>query len=168
MPFQTKTSLWMENERKYFSSLSLHPIHQMGPHCVSTCLAMLTGTGPESFEGEINTQNPVTWSDALMPFGMKLAYCPSDIRKLKFYLNELVELDDLFLLCYYTDHESLDFLDDPDQNGWIGHSHVVILYQNLILDPQTGKKDIALHHFCNECFTKRIFRVVPKDHKRGL
>jgi hypothetical protein len=123
---------------------------------------MLTGTGPESFEGEINTQNPVTWSDALMPFGMKLAYCPSDIRKLKFYLNELVELDDLFLLCYYTDHESLDFLDDPDQNGWIGHSHVVILYQNLILDPQTGKKILRFTIFVMNASPSEFFELFQK------
>ncbi|CAF5168391.1 unnamed protein product, partial [Rotaria magnacalcarata] len=35
---------------------------------------------PEDFQGNLNTQDPVSWSAALKPYGMKLAYCPHDAR----------------------------------------------------------------------------------------
>ena len=90
---------------------------------------------------------------------MKLAYIPFDARKLKFYMDELVSLDDLFLLSYYSGL-SLEILRDPDENGWVCESHVVILHRDQIIDPASGESRPAFDHWCNGCHTKRIFRVV--------
>ena len=85
----------------------IEPFLQSGLTCVSTTLGSLTGNGPEHFlnlqrDGKLNTEDPVSWSEVLKPFEMKLAYLPFDGRKLRFYMDELVALDDLFLLSYYS------------------------------------------------------------------
>ena len=116
----------------------------------------------------MDTQNPSTWSKVLQPHGMKLAYCPMDVRKLKFYMDELIAMDDLFTLSFYTPVDPNDILHDPDSTGWITGSHILILHRDQILDPQTGTITSAREHYCNECHTKRIFRVVPCDHACGL
>ncbi|UJR29458.1 hypothetical protein I4U23_010670 [Adineta vaga] len=93
------TPVWSTEEQEhYFRDPVIQPLLQEGPTCVSNCLAMLTGKRPEDFQGNINTQDPVSWSAALKPYGMKLAYCPHDARKLKFYIEQLIALDDLFAL----------------------------------------------------------------------
>ncbi len=105
---------------------------------------------------------------ALGDYGMRLAYCPADARKLKHYLGELIALDDLFTLSYYTTGNSNDILGEPDEDGWVTGSHVVILHRDKIIDPQTGTAVNALRHGCKDKHTKRIFRVVPAGFPRGL
>jgi hypothetical protein len=131
-------------------------------------LAILTGEAPEKFQGNVNTQDPVSWSEALHPWGMKLAYCPTDARKLKHYIEELVRLDDLFTLSFYTtlDHDKI--LGEPDSRGWVAGSHIVVLHRGSILDSRSGTVHNALGDPCIEYHTKRVFRVVPDDHPRGL
>jgi hypothetical protein len=117
--------------------------------------------------GQLNTEDPVSWSEALRPFEMKLIYMPFDARKLRFYLDELVFLDDLFLLFFYSGR-SLEILRDPDENGWVCESHVVILHRDRIIDPALGESRPDLEHWCNGYHTKRLFRVVPVNHSKGL
>jgi hypothetical protein len=126
--------LWPNREENFFRNRLIEPIMQSGLTCVSTALGSLTGKGPEDFsnmqrECKLNTENPVSWSEALKPFEMKLAYLPFDARKLRFYMDELISLDDLFLLSYYSGI-SLEILRDPDENGWVCESHVVILHRD--------------------------------------
>lgn len=172
MSYDKASNLWPNKSASFFRSLSINPLLQDGPTCVSTVLAMLSGQTPRFFQGKINTQDPVSWSAALAEFGMKLAYCPTDVRRLKFYLEELKELDDLFTLSYYSPNTDLPekdaILKDPDDKGWICSSHIVILHRDKIIDPQFGKAVEASEHHCGERFTKRIFRVVPVDCARGL
>ena len=169
MPYDQNTSLWYAGDSKhYWHEFQITPIKQTGSHCVSTSLAMLSGKSPEFFQGVVNTQNPVSWSEALKPFGKKLAYCPTDIRRLQHYLDELVSLDDLFLLCYYTSQDAGTLLSDPDAHGWICGSHVVILHGDQIIDPARGTAMNLREHPCGSYHTKRIFRVVPLEHPRGL
>ena len=166
--YDQNATLWQNKNEYFFRNHEIQPIAQRGPHCVSTVLAMLTGKTPEEFQGKMNTQDPSSWSQVLQPYGMKLAYCPMDARKLKFYMNELVAMDDLFTLSYYTSLDPTDILGDPDSKGWVTGSHIVILHRKEILDPATGTATSALEHYCNHYHTKRIFRVVPSDHIRGL
>ena len=96
-----------EPEGPFFDDLELEHIRQTGPTCVPTTLAMLaraTGAdvGPEDFMPIINSQSPHSWSKALAPYGMQLAYCNNDLRRLEYYIDELIEHDDLFLLCFYS------------------------------------------------------------------
>ncbi len=168
MPYDAISRLWPRDDEVFFRDQRFRVVRQSGPHCVSTVLAILTGETPETFQGSVNTQDPVSWSEALLPYGMKLAYCPTDARKLKHYIEELMHLDDLFTLSYYTtlDHEKI--LGEPDSRGWVTGSHIVVLHRRCILDPQSGTKVDARDHPCLEYYTKRVFRVVPKDHPRGL
>jgi hypothetical protein len=169
MYFDANSNLWLEKDRSFFfRDRSFHAIKQQGPHCVSTVLAMLTEEQPSYFQGRVNTQNPVSWSEALAKFGMKLAYCPTDARKLKHYMDELCDLDDLFTLSYYTSSDPKMILADPDERGWVTGSHIVVLHRKQILDPGRGDSMDANAHSCNGYHTKRVFRVVPSDHKRGL
>ena len=168
MPYNAASSLWSREDKPFFRDRNFRSVRQKGPHCVSTVLCILTGEDPENFQGKINTQDPVSWSEVLGQWGMKLAYCPSDARKLKHYIEELVNFDDLFTLSYYTtlDHDKI--LGEPDSRGWVTGSHIVVLHRDTILDPASGSEFDVLNHGCIEHHTKRIFRVVPADHARGL
>lgn len=168
MPYDATSPLWQRTDESFFRERSFRVIRQCGRHCVSTALAILTGETPEYFQGRINTQDPVSWSEALREFGMKLAYCPTDIRKMKHYMRELVDLDDLFTLSYYTTTDPKAILGEPDDSGWLTASHIVILHRSSILDPGSGAETDAFNHECNNLHTKRIFRVVPANHPRGL
>ena len=166
MPYDKSSELWPDSNERFFSNRELHVIRQSGPHCVSTSLAILTGADPSEFQGIVNTQDPISWSDTIRDWGMQFAYCPTDARKLRFYIPELIELDDLFTLSYYTKEDKI--LQDPDDSGWVCGSHIVVMHRDRILDPATGMEMMASDHHCNKCHTKRIFRVVPKSYRRRL
>lgn len=171
MAFNSNCSLWNVEEGQYFSNWKIDPLKQKGPHCTSTVLSMLTGSNgqtPEYFQERINTQDPVTWSKELIPFGLKLAYCPTDIRKVKYYVDEILKISDLFTVSYYKPKTDNQFLNDPDETGWVCGSHIVICHQDTIIDPATGITMKANVHPFLEFHTKRIFRVVPAEHLRGL
>lgn len=168
MAYDETCSLWPTDDEAFFRNAKFDAIRQEGPHCVSTTLAILTGAKPEYIQGVINTQDPVSWSQALHEADMKLAYCPTDVRKLKHYVEELVRLDDLFTLSYYTSCDHDKILGEPDQSGWITGSHIVVLHRHEIIDPQFGTATDVYGHPCLEKYTKRIFRVVPVGHPRGL
>ena len=168
MPYDMVSCLWPRGDEAFFRDRSFSVVRQRGPHCVSTVLAILTGEAPEKFQGNVNTQDPAAWSEALCPWGMKLAYCPTDARKLKHYMAELVRLDDLFTLSYYTTLDRDKILGEPDDRGWVTGSHAVILHRGAILDSRSGTMCDALGHPCVEYHTKRVFRVVPTDHLWGL
>ena len=170
MPYNYTSTLWPTKHDHYFRDKNLQPLKQSGPHCVSTVLAILTGVSPDQFQGSVNTQDPVSWSDAIRPFGMKLAYCPTDIRKVKFYVPELRQLNDLFAVCYYKhkDNDPTQILADPADNGWVCGSHIVLFHCDAVLDPAAGTR-LPIETFPDgEYHTKRMFRVVPSDHARGL
>ncbi|HJM20091.1 MAG TPA: hypothetical protein QF802_06515 [Candidatus Thalassarchaeaceae archaeon] len=169
--------LWDSHEEgepcgPFFHNLDIRHIKQSGPSCVPTTLAMLAkATGadvnPEDFMPLINSQSPHTWSKSLEPYGLQLAYCNQDVRRLEYYIDELVEYDDLFLICFYSKTPP----SDPDVNGKLCTAHIVTLHKGVIID--TAKrgnysvcKAIDYPRLGRE--TKRIFRVVPKGHPRCL
>ena len=169
MPFNTNSSLWGGEPEAYFRNREIQPVEQDSGTCVITVLGMLSGVEPERFQGVVNTQDPVSWSEALKKHGLKLAYCPSDNRKVRFYVPELVALNDLFTLSYFTPTEPAEVLRDPrPDDGWVCGSHIVILHGKDIIDPARGDRVPVLQHRCMDRFTKRIFRVVPIGHPRGL
>jgi len=168
MPFDLVSHLWPDLKEGFFRDRELRAIRQKGPHCVSTSLAILTGASPEQFQGAVNTQDPISWSDKIKEWGMQFAYCPSDARKLRFYIPELIELDDLFTLSYYTTLDGDTILRDPNNRGWVCGSHIVVMHRDKILDPASGTVTSANQHPCNNYHTKRIFRVVPVGYHRSL
>lgn len=157
--------MWSPDDGHFFPDLEIHHRMQDSGACVPTTLAMLAGAAPADFMGpHLNTQDPRTWSDALIPYGMKLAYVPCDVRQLAYYMEELIGLDDAFLLSYYLH----DLHVSPSQDGKLGPSHIVLLYRDKIHDAMMGGPMEAMSHQCLRRHTKRIFRVVPSDHPRGL
>ncbi len=168
MPYNKASKLWPTAAESFFREKSLNPVKQSGPHCVSTVLGILTGAAPEAFQGRVNTQDPVSWSEALSSFGMKLAYCPTDVRKMKFYIPELLAMDDLFTLSYFTPIDPLAILADPTSDGWVCGSHIVVFHRTAVLDPATGRRLDPGGFPGAELHTKRILRVVPVEHPRGL
>lgn len=170
-----RSSLWRDRSGPFFRDIILKHRRQKGPTCVSTCLSILTGLKPEEFQrpkNDVNTDCPVSWSDALQPYGMKLAFCPIDCRRLKYYLPELIEHDDLFALCFYCS-DGPDILQEPDEDGRIVGSHIILLHRSLIYD-SCKSAPLPLDDFTyggvplGELYTKRIFRIVSADYHRGL
>lgn len=168
MPYDKNSHLWPNPDEVFFRDQQFQVQQQTGPHCVSTSLAILTGATPEDFQGIVNTQDPTSWSDKIKEWGMQFAYCPTDARKLSFYMPELLKCDDLFTLSYYTTLDRDTILGDPDSRGWVCGSHIVVMHRNNILDPASGQVTPANEHHCNHHHTKRIFRVVPVGHPRSL
>lgn len=162
--------LWHGESESFFLDMKIEHQKQSGPSCAPTTLAMIArATGAdvsvEDMKEVINTQAPHTWSNALKPYGLQLAYCNSDQRELRYFIDELVELDDLFLLSFY----SHDLPRIPDSNGKLCTAHVVTLHRDVIFD--TAKKSgvfDAKNYPRLDNVTKRIFRVVPLGHERCI
>ncbi len=162
--------LWYGTNETFFEDFELKHILQKGPSCVPTTLAMIArATGAEvtisDMKEAINTQAPHTWSNALKPFGLQLAYCNNDARSISYFIDELVGLNDLFLLSFYSSEPPKG----PDSNGKLCTAHIVTLHKDEIID--TAKRDgtCKAHDYsrlANRC--KRIFRVVPLGHERCL
>ena len=155
----------------FFRDINLEHIKQIGPSCVATTLTMIArSTGAkvsvDYFKKITNSQSPHTWSEALKEFGMQLAYCNNDVRRIDNYIEELVSYDDLFLVSFY----SVDPPSDPDKNGKLCTAHIVTLCGKKILDTAkpkfSGGVIKATSYSRLERQTKRIFRVVPKGHQR--
>jgi hypothetical protein len=131
-------------------------------------IARTTGADVEAddFKTITNSQSPHSWSNALKPYGMQLAYCNHDVRRIEHYIDELVELDDLFFLCFY----SVNPPSDPDANGKLCTAHIVTMHNDTIYDTakQSGSGGVVLANDYTrlERQTKRIFRVVPLGHPR--
>ena len=162
--------LWYGKQECFFPDLKIQHVRQSGPTCVPTTLSMIANAfgqelSIEQVKNVINTQSPETWSKALASCGVKLAYCNIDQRPLEYYIDELKELNDLFFLSFY----SFPLPDKPDEHGKLCTAHIVTMYQDTIFD--TGK-DIGIFdakkYPRQHLVTKRIFRVVPIDHERGL
>ncbi len=162
------SKLWSGDTGPFFRDRSFVPRQQEGPHCVSTVLSMLTGREPEVIRPGINTQDPVSWSDHLRGHGMKLAFCPTDCRPMRHYMDDLLAIDDLFTLSYHSPTDPEAICADPNERGWVCGSHIVLLHRDQILDPASGTSTVAREHQGMNRFTKRIFRVVPSNHPRGL
>ena len=165
----------MNDTGGFYRHLTLSHQRQEPQRCVATCLAIITGRSVTDFpEPPLDKDDPVSWSENLKRYGMKLAYCPTDIRKLKHYADELLKCDDLFLVGYYTRKGGLEvMLEYPCTDGDQAPSHLVVLHRHEIINP--GKeanhpeaRGPLMARKCLERHTKRIFRVVPQDHPRGL
>ena len=99
---------------------------------------------------------------------MQLAYCNHDLRRIEHYIDELVEHDDLFFLCFY----SVNPPSDPDERGKLCTAHIVTLHKDTIYDTakhsSSGGEIAAKDYARLERQTKRIFRVVPLGHPRCI
>ena len=155
----------------FFPEVVIEHIKQIGPSCVATTLAMIARTtgadvSPDDFKGITNSQSPHSWSNALKPYGMQLAYCNHDLRRIEHYIEELVELNDLFFLSFY----SVNPPSDPDGNGKLCTAHIVTMHNGTIYDTAkhsgSGGVVLANEYERLERQTKRIFRVVPLGHPR--
>lgn len=169
MEYDLASSLWSDpTPHHYFHHLALTQDIQSCANCVATGLSVLTTESPENIRPKINTQDPVSWSQYLQSKGLKLAYCPTDIRRLHYYVEELLRLDDLFTISTYTPLNPNRIAAYPDSNGWVCGSHFVILHRDRVYD-SLHPKPIPLASYASSIrFVKRIFRVLPANHPRGL
>lgn len=152
-----QSKLWTYEEPVVLNfDASINPLVQEKRRCLATCLGMISRQDPKVFYN-VNVNNPIEWSKALMPFGLKLAYCPTTVKLLEHYIEELTTYNGLFLIGVYTG--DIDNFDDTEKVK----SHAIILENDHIIDPLMGKK--INHEFSqNVNFpVKRLFRVVNKD-----
>ena len=157
----------------FHHDMEINHIQQRGPSCVPTTLAMLASTRgiqvyPDEVMPKINSQAPHTWSKFLQEYGMQLAYCNTDVRRLSHIIEELVELDDLFLVSFYSGEPPFD---PPDGEGKLCTAHIVTLHRSIIID--TAKSRLsgvvsATEYSRLENPIKRVFRVVPAGHRRSI
>ncbi|MCF8208872.1 MAG: hypothetical protein K9K38_05645 [Rhodoferax sp.] len=167
--FDTASKLWANQPiAAYYRDITIHHRQQVGGSCVSTCLSLLSGQEPTEVRSHVNTQDPVSWSHYLQGYGMKLAYCPSDLRRLQHYLPDLLAIDDLFTISTYSPPDSSSIGAEPNEDGWICGSHIVLLHRSTVYDTRYAAP-IALNTYADkQRYVKRLFRVVPVDHARGL
>lgn len=167
--FDAHTGLWSAPEAApHFHHLRLTHRVQIGGSCVSTGLSLLTGEEPVEVRAQLNTQDPVSWSRYLQRHGMKLAYCPTDLRRLRHYVDELLAHDDLFTLSTYSPGNPLDIGEEPDSSGWICGSHFVVLHRDMVYDTRYPHPIPLSEYEDLNRYVKRLFRVVPAGHSRGL
>ena len=123
---------------------------------------------PEYFKARTNSQSPYSWSEALKPFGMQLAYCNHDQRRIEYIIDELKQLNDLFFVSFY----SVDPPSDPDENGKLCTAHIITMHGSTFYDTakstDNGGVCDASDYSRLERQAKRIFRVVPVGHPRCL
>jgi len=167
--FDHSTALWSPPEATpHFHGLRLAHRVQIGGSCVSTGLSLLTGEDPSQVRPQLNTQDPVSWSRYLQGHGMKLAYCPTDLRRLRHYVSELLAHDDLFTLSMYSPTDARHIGAEPDASGWVCGSHFVVLHRDMVYDT-CCQAPVPLRDYGNlDHYVKRLFRVVPAQHARGL
>lgn len=167
--FDAASTLWGgQSYTPYFQNLKIQHRMQVGGSCVSTGLSLLTKEEPTAIRQQVNTQDPVSWSNYLQQFGMKLAYCPTDLRRLVHYKHELLAMDDLFTISTYSSENPSDITRDPNESGWVCGSHFVVLHRNTVFDTRYEQPILLADYEDCQRFVKRLFRVVPADHARGL
>ena len=166
--FDPHSRLWPAPDGRFFPDLTIRHRRQVGGSCVSTCLSLLSGEDPELIRHQVNTQDPVSWSAYLRPYGMKLAYCPTDLRRLKHYVPELLALDDLFAIGTYSPEEPREIGAEPDDEGWICSSHLVLLHRGTVHDTRFEQPCELVRYRDRNRYVKRLFRVVPAGSARGI
>lgn len=167
--FDHHSHLWTPAEPgHFFRDIRLEHRRQVGGSCVSTGLGLLTREEPAAIRGKLNTQDPVTWSRYLRSFGMKLAYCPTDLRRLRHYMDEILRHDDLFAVGTYSPSDPREIGGKPDSSGWICGSHFVLIHRDTVHDTRHDQPVKLAEYEDLDRYVKRIFRVVPADHERGL
>ena len=167
--FDATAALWgRQDNGPYFHKLSIQHRKQIGGSCVSTGLSLLTNEEPKTIRDQINTQDPVSWSNYLKRFGMKLAYCPTDLRRLRHYKSQLLAINDLFAISTYSSSDPNEITQEPDGNGWVCGSHFVVLHRATVFDTRYDQPILLADYDDCERFVKRLFRVVPTEHERGL
>lgn len=168
MEFDRHGGLWWgDASERFCTEVQLTQMRQVGGSCVSTGLAQITGEAPEAVRRRVNTQSPASWSDYLKPHGWQLAYCNTDLRRLRHYQDELIRLDDLFVLCTYSPGSVEDIGAEPNESGWICGSHFFLLHGSQVYDTAIGRTMELSEYPGLDRYTKRIFRVVPVG-ERGL
>ncbi len=169
LAFDHSSSIWPpESKGKFFSDLSIDHRQQVGGSCVSTGLSLLSKESPTAIREQINTQDPVSWSRYLQGYGMKLAYCATDLRRLQHYQDQLLAWDDLFTISTYSPTDINAIGVAPDASGWVCGSHFVVLHRHTVYDTLYAKP-VALNDYEDLTrYVKRLFRVVPLNHERGL
>ncbi len=169
MPHDLHSTLWDAHESSpLFPDLKLQHRRQTSTDCVANALSVLALAEPASIALEINTQSPISWSDYLLGAGYQLAYCNTDFRRLHHYVDELLELDDLFLISTYGSMEPSQIGREPDQNGWITGSHIAVLYRDTVYDSMLSGPCRLRDYPRNNRYVKRLFRVVPAGFSRSL
>ena len=162
-----------QNHTSYFDDLKLKHLRQIGPSCVATTLCMVAkATGadvtPEYFKSRTNSQSPYSWSEALKPFGMQLAYCNHDQRRIEYIIDELKQLNDLFfvastrLIHQVTLMKMANCVQHTSSRCMVQHSMILRNHAD------NGGVCDASDYSRLERQAKRIFRVVPVGHPRCL
>ncbi len=167
--FYPYASCWFPCEAApLFPNLNIEHRTQIGGTCVSTGLSLLRKEEPGEIRNKINTQYPVSWSKYLNGHQMKLAYCSTDFRRLHYYVDELLAHNDLFTISTYSPSEPGEIGSDPNNEGWICGSHFFVLHRDTVYDTRF-KSPVALKEYRDlNRYVKRLFRVVPCNHARGL
>ena len=166
--FDHSSALWSSPEPAFFHHLRLTPRVQVGGSCVPTGLSLLTREEPLEVRAHVNTQDPVSWSRYLQRHGMKLAYCSTDLRRLRYYVDELLAHDDLFTVSIYSPSSANQIGLPPDESGWICGSHFLLVHRDMVYDTQFDTPIPLSKYEYLDRYVKRMFRVVPADHPRGL
>ena len=160
--------LWPDSSQRFFPSLQLNSSPVPGTFSIASIISSLTGADLETIMDQVEANDPLSWSLVLSEFGMKLAYCPTDVRRVIHYLDELVKLNDVFIVSFYTPERPPRILAEPDNLGWVCGMHSVLILRDMVYDPYLDVRQSIYAHHSRHFHTKSIFRVVSADCERGL
>ena len=165
--------IWDCSDESYFDTININHKQQVGPSCVATTLSLIVESfgftaKPDYFKARTNSQSPQSWSDSLKEFGLQLAYCNTDVRRLSYLVDELKSYNDLFLISFYSQDPPFD----TDVNGKLCTAHIVTLHNDTIYDtakPSSSGGVCKIGSYSRlDRPVKRIFRVLPLGHERCL
>jgi hypothetical protein len=74
----------------------------------------------------------------------------------------------LFLVSTYSSTNPLDIGAEPDAKGWVTGSHLVLVHRSRVYDTRHYAPCELDAYVDLDRYVKRIFRVVPLHHPRGL
>ena len=153
MQLSKRASLWPSREDCFFKDSKLNS-KKLGEISVFKLLATLTDAKQEFFKERMNKYYPIDLFNAFMWLGFRVVPCLTYNPSLKFYIDELIKLNDLFVIIYFT-NKSVG-------KGLIRNGRVTVLFRDRLYLAD-GSRSIQM----KECPDKQligIYRIVPEHH----
>jgi len=152
----------------FFHNKNFVPAQHDSCSAAAAALATICCCNVWDMENRIVPSNPRTWLLALQDFGLNLEYWTTWLCEMRWFMSDLLMVDDLFLLCYYTTVSPDEVMAFESQGMTTECFHIVILHRCAIIDPVLGECESAFLHPCNGMLARWIFRVVPAERQGWL
>jgi len=152
--------LWNYEEKVNLPRLEIKHVKQGKKDCVPCCLAMLTGTDKTEFY-DIDSCNPIEWSQRLKKYKMKLAFCNYEFRQLYDYHEQLQK--GTYLVGILKG-------DDIGMFNGTANKHLIIIQDGYIYDSFVNciYPIKLINSLYEQNFVNRLYRVVDNSYPHEI